>query len=131
MHPFSQAHAACHAQVILSSAISDVFISHYSVDEILEFGELLPPFLADNTHPWMLRGLLAVETGLSYLGLRPLLRMTPLKGLAHLNGYAGKAARTRDPGIGLTCTSRVRTSASQHSPSHRRRDRERVLGRCR
>jgi hypothetical protein len=116
-----------HCQVVLASAISDVFISHYSVDEILEFGELLPPFLAANTHPWMLRGLLAVETGLSYLGLRPLLRMTPLKGLAHLNGYAGEVASTRHSRVELTSALRMRTSAPQHSSGHCRRRRESAL----
>lgn len=69
--------------VILTSAIDDIFISHYSVAEIVEFSKLVPFPLPASA----IRGLIGFESWTAWAGLRGLTRRTPLAPLSHLNLY--------------------------------------------
>lgn len=69
--------------VILTSDVPEIFLSHYSVQEILDFSSLVPfPVPAG-----VVRGLLAWESWSAYFGFRGLTRRTPFAPLAHLNLY--------------------------------------------
>lgn len=69
--------------VILTSAIDDIFISHYSVDEIVEFAKLVPFPLPASA----IRSLIGFESWAAWAGFRGLMRRTPLAPLSHLNLY--------------------------------------------
>lgn len=76
-------HPKATGAVILTSAIDDIFISHYSVEEILSFSRLVP-FQPPTS---VIRGLLGFESWAAWAGFRGLTRRTPLAPLAHLNLY--------------------------------------------
>ncbi|CAO1633421.1 unnamed protein product [Sympodiomycopsis kandeliae] len=69
--------------VILTSAIDDIFISHYSVDEIVNFSKLVPFPIPTP----VIRGLIGFESWAAWAGFRGLTRRTPLAPLSHLNLY--------------------------------------------
>lgn len=76
-------HPKATGAVILTSSIDDIFISHYDVQEILDFSRLVP-FRPPTS---VISGLLAFESWAAWAGFRGLTRRTPLAPLAHLNLY--------------------------------------------
>ncbi|PWN38793.1 ClpP/crotonase [Ceraceosorus guamensis] len=72
--------------VILGSDLPDIYISHYDVGEIADLGDLIPhPALSPPAA--LLRGALHLESLLSLIGLRWLVRKSPLGGMSNLNSY--------------------------------------------
>ena len=69
--------------VILTSSLDDIFISHYDVQEILNFSRLVPIAAPAST----IRGLLGFESWASYFGFRGLMRRSPFAPLSNLNLY--------------------------------------------
>ncbi|GAC98254.1 enoyl-CoA hydratase [Pseudozyma hubeiensis SY62] len=71
--------------VILTGGVKDIFVLHYNVDEIIDFGLSVPSWLP--TPPFMLRAALRLESMIASLGLRFLVRKTLFAGVADLNLY--------------------------------------------
>ncbi|CBQ68251.1 related to Enoyl-CoA hydratase (C-terminal fragment), partial [Sporisorium reilianum SRZ2] len=71
--------------VILTSGVKDIFVTHYNVDEIIEFGRSIPGWF--QAPPFLLRTILRAESLLASFGLRSLIRKTMFAGVADLNLY--------------------------------------------
>ncbi|GAC77541.1 enoyl-coa hydratase [Moesziomyces antarcticus T-34] len=71
--------------VILTGGVEDIFVTHYDVDEIIDFGLSVPSWLP--APPVLLRAALRFESLIASLGLRSLTRKTLFAGLADLNLY--------------------------------------------
>lgn len=71
--------------VIITSALDDVFLSHYDLQEILDLTSTVP--MGSYISPGVVRGALYVESFLSACGLRRLVERSPLAGLSYLNSF--------------------------------------------
>ncbi len=71
--------------VILTGGVQDIFVTHYNVDEIIDFGLSVPSWMP--APPFLLRAALRLESLIASLGLRYLTRKTLFAGIADLNLY--------------------------------------------
>jgi enoyl-CoA hydratase/carnithine racemase len=71
--------------VIITSAIDDVFLSHYDLQEILDLAKAIP--VSQSISPTFVRGALYAESFMAACGLRRLIERTPLAGLSYLNSF--------------------------------------------
>lgn len=71
--------------VVLTSHLDQVFVTHYSVQEIVDFGNKMPAWMP--TPSWLIRTALQVESWSAVLGFRWLTRKTMFAGVADLNLY--------------------------------------------
>jgi enoyl-CoA hydratase len=71
--------------VIITSAVHDIFLSHYDLQEILDLTKTVP--MGSHISPGIVRGALYVESFLAACGLRRFVERSPLAGLSYLNSF--------------------------------------------
>ncbi|PWN32694.1 ClpP/crotonase [Meira miltonrushii] len=71
--------------VIITSAVHDIFLSHYDLQEILDLTKTVP--MGSHISPGVVRGALYVESFLAACGLRRFVERSPLAGLSYLNSF--------------------------------------------
>ncbi|PWY98343.1 ClpP/crotonase [Testicularia cyperi] len=82
---FEALHPKTTRAVILTSGIDHIWISHYDVQEIIDFGKIIPSSIPIS--PWIVQKALQAESWTAWMGLRTLTRKTFFAGLSHLNLY--------------------------------------------
>lgn len=71
--------------VIITSAVDDVFLNHYDMQEFLDLVNAIP--VGSSVAPSVVRGALYAESFLAAIGLRRIIERTPLAGLSYLNSF--------------------------------------------
>lgn len=71
--------------VIITSAVEDVFLHHYDLQEFLDLVNSIP--VGSYVAPSVVRGALYAESWLAAMGFRRLLERTPFAGLSYLNSF--------------------------------------------